>query len=110
MCGFTGIISKKEYNDDSIRSMLDSIRHRGPDNLSFYENENLHLGFARLQIIDLDPRSNQPMIDEETGAVIVFNGEVYNYKELRPVSYTHLRAHETEADLVCRLLLEKKKN
>lgn len=83
MCGFTGIISKKEYNDDSIRSMLDSIRHRGPDNLSFYENENLHLGFARLQIIDLDPRSNQPMIDEETGAVIVFNGEVYNYKELR---------------------------
>lgn len=83
MCGFTGIISKKEYNDDSIRSMLDSIRHRGPDNLSFYENENLHLGFARLQIIDLDPRSTQPMIDEETGAVIVFNGEVYNYKELR---------------------------
>lgn len=83
MCGFTGIISKKEYNDDSIRSMLDSIRHRGPDNLSLYENENLHLGFARLQIIDLDPRSNQPMIDEETGAVIVFNGEVYNYKELR---------------------------
>lgn len=83
MCGFTGIISKKEYNDDSIRSMLESIRHRGPDNLSFYENENLHLGFARLQIIDLDPRSNQPMIDEETGAVIVFNGEVYNYKELR---------------------------
>ena len=83
MCGFTGIISKKEYNDDSIRSMLDSIRHRGPDNLSFYENENLHLGFARLQIIDLDSRSNQPMIDEETGAVIVFNGEVYNYKELR---------------------------
>ena len=44
MCGFTGIISKKEYNDDSIRSMLESIRHRGPDNLSFYENENLHLG------------------------------------------------------------------
>lgn len=83
MCGFTGIISKKEYNDDSIRSMLESIRHRGPDNLSFYENENLHLGFARLQIIDLDPRSNQPMIDEATGAVIVFNGEVYNYKELR---------------------------
>lgn len=83
MCGFTGIISKKEYNDDSIRSMLESTRHRGPDNLSFYENENLHLGFARLQIIDLDPRSNQPMIDEETGAVIVFNGEVYNYKELR---------------------------
>lgn len=83
MCGFTGIISKKEYNDDSIKSMLESIRHRGPDNLSFYENENLHLGFARLQIIDLDSRSNQPMIDEETGAVIVFNGEVYNYKELR---------------------------
>ena len=83
MCGFTGIISKKEYNDDSVRSMLESIRHRGPDNLSFYENENLHLGFARLQIIDLDSRSNQPMIDEETGAVIVFNGEVYNYKELR---------------------------
>lgn len=83
MCGFTGIISKKEYNDDSIRSMLESICHRGPDNLSFYENENLHLGFARLQIIDLDSRSNQPMIDEETGAVIVFNGEVYNYKELR---------------------------
>lgn len=83
MCGFTGIISKKEYNDDSIRSMLESIRHRGPDNLSFYENENLHLGFARLQIIDLDSRSNQPMIDEATGAVIVFNGEVYNYKELR---------------------------
>lgn len=83
MCGFTGIISNRDYNDTSIGDMLDRIKHRGPDDQSFYEGENLHLGFARLQIIDLDPRSNQPMIDEKTGAVIVFNGEIYNYKELR---------------------------
>ncbi|MCI6609774.1 MAG: asparagine synthase (glutamine-hydrolyzing) [Ezakiella sp.] len=83
MCGFTGIITKENYDDSSIKDMLKKIEHRGPDNQSFYAGENLHLGFARLQIIDLDPRSNQPMIDENTGAVITFNGEIYNYKELK---------------------------
>lgn len=98
MCGFTGIISNKEYNDDSINEMLGRIKHRGPDDQSFYEKEHLHLGFARLQIIDLDKRSNQPMIDEKTGAVIVFNGEIYNYKELRQELQSEGVVFKTQSD------------
>ncbi len=82
MCGFSGIVGKN-FISDNINSMTSAIKHRGPSNTSYFNKENISLGFVRLSIIDLNDRSNQPMIDENTGVVIVFNGEIYNYKELR---------------------------
>lgn len=59
------------------------MSHRGPDNLSLYSNGFIHLDHARLSIIDLSESSNQPLWDIKSRACIVFNGEIYNYRELR---------------------------
>lgn len=80
MCGifgFTGI------NDKSLlRKMSHIMNHRGPDEQGFYEDKNVMLGNNRLSIIDLDS-GKQPMSDENNELVIVFNGEIYNYREIR---------------------------
>ena len=60
-----------------------SLSHRGPDNENYFETENLSLGFSRLSIIDLNSRSNQPMKTSNNEFIIVFNGEIYNYLEIR---------------------------
>ena len=59
---------------------MDKLKHRGPDDSGYYIDKNLSLGFRRLSIIDLSKKANQPMIDDN---VIIFNGEIYNYKELK---------------------------
>jgi asparagine synthase (glutamine-hydrolysing) len=82
MCGIAGIIGPNN-NQFSISSMLERIKHRGPDGLFYWDSNNINLAHARLSIIDLSTDANQPMIDEETGNVIVFNGEIYNYIELK---------------------------
>jgi len=82
MCGIAGIIGPNN-NQFSISSMLERIKHRGPDGLFYWSDNNIDLAHARLSIIDLSTDANQPMIDEETGNVIVFNGEIYNYIELK---------------------------
>lgn len=81
MCGIVGYVG----TDDSEAKfrMLDSISHRGPDNKSFYLNNNVFLGHTRLSIVDLSPSSNQPIWDYNFKACIVFNGEIYNFKKLR---------------------------
>ena len=62
--------------------MADRIVHRGPDQDDYYVDSDVSLGFRRLSIIDLDGGS-QPILNEDGTKVIVFNGEIYNYKELR---------------------------
>lgn len=79
MCGFFGNLGIKS---DQVLESLSLMRHRGPDALDFYEEEELFLGHVRLSIIDLDARSNQPM-EFNDKFVIVYNGEIYNYKDLR---------------------------
>ena len=79
MCGILSVINYPVENKKLISS-LKLMDHRGPDNQSFFANEKLFMGHNRLAIIDLDARSNQPFRDG--GMVIVYNGEVYNYKEL----------------------------
>ena len=61
--------------------MLESIASRGPDNTGQYKDDNIFLGHKRLSVIDISSKSNQPM--EENNLVIVFNGVIFNYKELR---------------------------
>lgn len=84
MCGFVGFVGKqkKEEKKKIIKDMADAIIHRGPDSDGYYCDETIALGFRRLSIIDLKGGS-QPIYNEDKTKVIIFNGEVYNYKELK---------------------------
>ena len=84
MCGFAGFIDglSVEEKNPIIREMGDTIKHRGPDGEGFYVDENIAMGFRRLSIIDLS-LGNQPLFNEDASLVINFNGEIYNYKEIR---------------------------
>ena len=88
MCGICG---KLEFDRNAkvsaplIRSMLDTIRHRGPDDQGIYLSPQVGFGHARLSIIDLNS-GHQPLSNEDGTVWIVFNGEIYNYHELTNVS------------------------
>ncbi len=82
MCGFVGYINKEKNKKDNIKKMADLIAHRGPDSEGYYCDENIALGFRRLSIIDLKGGS-QPIYNEDSTKVIVFNGEIYNFQELK---------------------------
>lgn len=79
ICGFTGHIPE---NEKIIHKMADVITHRGPDSEGFYCDDNISMGFRRLSIIDLGGGS-QPIYSKDKSMVLTFNGEIYNYKELR---------------------------
>ncbi|WJJ97090.1 asparagine synthase (glutamine-hydrolyzing) [Algibacter luteus] len=85
MCGITGIYSKKNISniEERILKMNTSIRHRGPDAGGYYKDNNLTLGHRRLSIIDTREVSNQPMHSNNNSWHIVFNGEIYNFLEIK---------------------------
>lgn len=85
MCGINGIYGplKSEDGRARIAQMNAKLEHRGPDAEGFYQSEMIALGHRRLSIIDLSEASNQPMTDLSGRYTIVFNGEIYNYRELR---------------------------
>ncbi|MBM3273023.1 asparagine synthase (glutamine-hydrolyzing) [Candidatus Kaiserbacteria bacterium] len=80
MCGFFGMTGD---NREVAAAATATIRHRGPDATGIYSDAAVSLGFDRLAIIDLDPRSNQPLWDAAHEIGVVFNGEIYNYKDLK---------------------------
>ena len=82
MCGFTGFISKKNKKEKIIKEMNDTIIHRGPDDEGYYVDSDIALGFRRLSIIDLKG-GEQPIYNENKDLVINFNGEIYNFLELK---------------------------
>lgn len=82
MCGFTGFIDKNKDKKELIEKMNNAIAHRGPDGEGFYIDKDVALGHRRLSIIDLST-GDQPMFNEDGNIVIVFNGEIYNYVELK---------------------------
>jgi len=82
VCGFTGFISQEEKKKEIIKKMTDKIKHRGPDGEGYYIDNEIALGHRRLSIIDVN-RGKQPMYNEDKSLVIVFNGEIYNYLELK---------------------------
>ena len=85
MCGIAGQYNyarNEAVEPDVIRRMADSIAHRGPDDDGYFISGSLGLGFRRLSIIDL-AGGHQPMSDAEKSVWVVFNGEIYNFKELR---------------------------
>jgi asparagine synthase (glutamine-hydrolysing) len=84
MCGILGCIGPGTRPEEkTFVASLDTIAHRGPDDHGVFVDDNVLLGHRRLSILDLSPAGHQPMVDPESGAVIVFNGEIYNYLELR---------------------------
>ncbi|WP_418968513.1 asparagine synthase (glutamine-hydrolyzing) [Alloscardovia omnicolens] len=82
MCGFVGYLSSDISDKNVIKNMSDIIAHRGPDSSGYYDNGYAHFGFRRLSIIDVQEGS-QPISNAQDDVYIVFNGEIYNYKELR---------------------------
>jgi asparagine synthase (glutamine-hydrolysing) len=83
MCGIAGFVLREEVPDPAIvKMMCDQIRHRGPDDEGFYLHGGCALGMRRLSIIDL-ATGHQPICNEDGTVWVVFNGEIYNYRELR---------------------------
>ncbi|OQX08970.1 MAG: asparagine synthase (glutamine-hydrolyzing) [Desulfobacteraceae bacterium IS3] len=85
MCGITGIFNIAEgprIEKELIEAMANTLAHRGPDDSGFYSDDGLGFGFRRLSIIDLTS-GNQPIYNEDRSVVVVCNGEIFNYKELR---------------------------
>lgn len=82
MCGIAGFVSKEKNKKKIIKKMCDKIKHRGPDGEGYYVDQNIALGHRRLSIIDLST-GDQPMFNEDESIVVVFNGEIYNYIELK---------------------------
>ena len=85
MCGFAGELrfDNKPVDLAAVARMSERIRARGPDSDGIYQRGNLALAHRRLTIIDLSAAGEQPMLDSELGLAMVFNGCIYNYKQLR---------------------------
>lgn len=82
MCGIAGFMGQVENRADVIRNMTEVITHRGPDSDGFFTDDNISMGFRRLSIIDLGA-GHQPIYNEDKSLVLTFNGEIYNYNDLR---------------------------
>ena len=82
MCGIVGYVNNGKRNEKVLKDMMDKIIHRGPDEEGSYIDDDIALGFRRLSIIDLKGGS-QPIFNEDKTKVLIFNGEIYNYNELR---------------------------
>ncbi len=82
MCGITGFVGKTKNKEQTLQKMLKRIEHRGPDAEGTYIDEYVALGHRRLSIIDLNTGS-QPMFNEDETVSVVFNGEIYNFKDLK---------------------------
>lgn len=85
MCGICGELRLDGQTPDlmQIQAMMKELEHRGPDHGGSYSDGPLGMGHRRLSIIDLTEHANQPMVDQELGLALVFNGTIYNYPELR---------------------------
>lgn len=83
MCGYVGFTNNKLDNADSVlEAMMDKIIHRGPDSSGKYVSDDICMGFRRLSIIDLEA-GHQPLYNEDNTLILTFNGEIYNFKDIR---------------------------
>lgn len=85
MCGICGIVNLDTniVSQQPVEVMMRRMKHRGPDDEGIFLEGNIGLGFVRLSIIDLSSGGHQPMVSYDNRYVIVFNGEIYNYIEIR---------------------------
>lgn len=101
MCGFCGFTGKVENKEQVIENMMEKIIYRGPDSKGTHVDDDIALGFRRLSIIDLAD-GTQPIYNEDETKVIVFNGEVYNYREIREdlVKKGHIFRTKTDTEVI----------
>ncbi len=85
MCGIVGKINfnNKEVEAETLTQMMETIKHRGPDDNGYFIDNEVGLGFVRLSILDLSLAGHQPMMSDDNKLVLIYNGEIYNYIELR---------------------------
>jgi asparagine synthase (glutamine-hydrolysing) len=110
MCGICGKLmfdAEAKVPQALMKSMADTIRHRGPDDEGFYVSGHIGLGFRRLSIIDLSG-GHQPLSNEDGSVWIVFNGEIYNYQELRTelIARGHIFRTRTDTEVIVHLYEE----
>jgi len=108
MCGFCGFAGNKHDDPANlITSMMDKLIHRGPDSAGMYLGDDVTLGFRRLSINDLEG-GGQPLYNEDASIVMVLNGEIYNYRELREslIQKGHELSTSTDAEVVLHLYEE----
>jgi asparagine synthase (glutamine-hydrolysing) len=99
VCGIVGAVGlNREPTPEAAEAVLDSIRHRGPDAAGHAYRGGVWLGSRRLKVLDLRDDANQPMTDAETGVALVYNGEIYNYLELRKTLEQAGHRFETSGD------------
>src|SRR5689334_536482 len=85
MCGIAGFFNSRQYNENDLKRMTTALAHRGPDGFDYFVDASLGLGLGhrRLAILDLSNDARQPMTYEDSGLWLCFNGEVYNFIELK---------------------------
>ncbi|MEK7126313.1 MAG: asparagine synthase (glutamine-hydrolyzing) [Patescibacteria group bacterium] len=108
MCGIAGIIGRSETPKEALDEMLNRIVHRGPDDSGTYVDADIALGMRRLSIIDVEG-GKQPISSEDGSLIIVFNGEIYNFKELREelLKNGHTFKTNTDTEVILHLYEEK---
>jgi len=101
MCGFVGYINKRKKSKAEIKRMNDMIIHRGPDDESYYIDDDISMAFRRLSIIDLK-NGRQPMMNEDESLIITFNGEIYNFQELKEdlISKGHIFKNNSDTEVI----------
>src|SRR5262252_9375875 len=110
MCGICGKLlfdTQASVSPELVKSMAQAIAHRGPDDAGYHVSGNMALGFRRLSIIDL-AGGHQPLSNEDNTVWIVFNGEIYNYRELRQdlVRRGHLFRTQSDTEVIVHLYEE----
>ena len=98
MCGFVGFTNQIENADRVLSEMTERIRHRGPDAGGQYIDSDIALGHRRLSIIDVSEQGDQPIYNDDRSLVLVFNGEIYNYQELREKLQSQGYVFRTQTD------------
>lgn len=109
MCGILGWFGRHGVDDvERFGAALDLLSHRGPDDRGVFVTQGVLLGHRRLSILDLSPAGHQPMVEPESGAVIVFNGEIYNHVELRAEleGLGHRFAGQSDTEVLLHALIE----
>lgn len=102
MCGIIGIFQPNKNNKQQLLNLIKSIEHRGPDNTGVWSNDHVSLGNTRLKVVDLNEDSNQPFFSKDKRYIVVFNGEIYNHRDLKQ-KYKIFTTTDSDTELIVEL-------
>jgi asparagine synthase (glutamine-hydrolysing) len=110
MCGICGVLNfdGSKVSSALLKKMTDSIAHRGPDGEGWYQSKGLGFGHRRLAIVDLSPLGHQPMVTQDNRYALTYNGEIYNFREIRAelIDKGHSFLSQTDSEVVLRAWVE----